>query len=118
MAQPQDDIFPWSKIFDYKDELNDHFEDINERIILVANERMDQSLAEQLNKKSLVRFHSKLGKILRENNINIPQPENENGRGEQLEKILNSVLKIQNKLSQHSNMEEINTMIDKINVEV
>jgi hypothetical protein len=40
MSQPQDDIFPWAKIFDYKDELNDHFEDINERITMVANEGM------------------------------------------------------------------------------
>ena len=36
MVQPQDGIFPWQKIFDYKDDLNDHFEDINERIIMVA----------------------------------------------------------------------------------
>ena len=40
VSQPQDDIFPWSKIFDYKDELNDHFDDINERILMVANDRM------------------------------------------------------------------------------
>ena len=72
MAQPQDDIFPWSKIFDYKDELNDHFEDINERINMVNGDRMSQFVAEQLNKRSLVRFYIKLGKILRENNIDIP----------------------------------------------
>ena len=36
-GQPQDDtIFPWFKIFDYKDELNDHFEDVNERIVMVS----------------------------------------------------------------------------------
>ncbi len=40
MSQPQDDTFPWAKIFDYKDELNEHFEDINERIAMVANDMM------------------------------------------------------------------------------
>ena len=39
-AWRKDNIFPWLKIFDYKDELNDHFEDINERILMVANETM------------------------------------------------------------------------------
>lgn len=70
MAQPQDGIFPWSKIFDYKDDLNDHFEDINDRITMVENDQMNQQLAEQLNKKSLIRFHAKITKILRECNIN------------------------------------------------
>jgi DNA-binding ferritin-like protein len=28
-------------IFDYKDELNDHFEDVNERILMVGNECMN-----------------------------------------------------------------------------
>ena len=74
MSQPQDDIFPWAKIFDYKDELNDHFEDINERITMVANEGMTYQVAEQLIKKSLIRFHTKLTKFLKESNINIPQP--------------------------------------------
>jgi hypothetical protein len=35
-GQPQDDTFPWFKIFEYKDELNDHFEDINERILMMS----------------------------------------------------------------------------------
>ncbi len=77
VSQPQGDIFPWSKIFDYKDELNDHFEDINERIVMVANERISQSVAEELNKKSLIRFHTKLTKFLKESNIVIPQPLND-----------------------------------------
>ena len=79
MSQPQDDIFPWARIFDYKDELNDHFEDINERIAMVANNAMTKQVAEQLNKKSLIRFHSKLTKFIKESNINKPQSLNDNG---------------------------------------
>ncbi len=71
MSQPQDDKIPWAKIFDYKDELNDHFEDINERIVMVANDMMSEKVAELLNKKSLVRFHTKLGKFLKDCNINV-----------------------------------------------
>lgn len=51
MSQPQDDTFPWAKIFDYKDELNEHFEDINERIAMVANDMMTVKVAKILNKK-------------------------------------------------------------------
>lgn len=40
-CQPQDQNFPWHRIFDYKDELNNHFEDINDRIRMVNNGEMN-----------------------------------------------------------------------------
>lgn len=40
--QPQDESLSWFKIFDYKDDLNDHFEDINERILMVQEGYMSQ----------------------------------------------------------------------------
>ena len=68
-GQPQDENFPWFKIFDYKDELNDHFEDINERILMVSKGDMNRQVAEKLNKKSILKFHGRLTKFIRNNNI-------------------------------------------------
>jgi hypothetical protein len=39
-SQPQDDILPWSKIFDYKDKLKDHFDETIDRIVMVCKEDM------------------------------------------------------------------------------
>ena len=39
-SQPQDDILPWSKIFDYKDKLRDHFNDIIDRVDMVCKEEI------------------------------------------------------------------------------
>ena len=70
MNKSEESIFPWSKIFEYRDELNDHFDDINERILMVGKDEMNYQAAEKLNKKSLIRFHAKITKFLRESNIN------------------------------------------------
>lgn len=39
-SQPQDDILPWLKIFDYKDKLRDHFNDIIDRVDMVCKEEI------------------------------------------------------------------------------
>lgn len=41
MNKSEESIFPWCKIFEYRDELNDHFDDINERILMVGKNEMN-----------------------------------------------------------------------------
>ena len=78
---------------------------------MVKNGEMNQLAAENLNKKSLVRFHAMLTKLLRESNIN-PQPENENSCYAKLEKVLGSILNLQNQLKVLNNGEIIKKSID------
>ena len=84
---------------------------------MVKDGEMNQKAAENLNKKSLVRFHAMLSKLLRESNIN-PQPENENSLYVKVEKVLGSILNVQNLLKVLNNSEKIKESINSMNLEL
>ena len=86
-SQPQDDILPWLKIFDYKDKLRDHFNDIIDRLDMVYKDEITKQVAEKRNKTSLIKFHMFLTKFLRDNNIN-PEQENEKESNQTIENVL------------------------------
>ena len=103
-------MFPWHRIFDYKDELNNHFEEITERIRMVENGELNMQAAENLNAKSLVRFNAILTKLLRENNIS-------KAFYVQFESTLRFINQLENQLKAENNVENINKeSIDKINL--
>ena len=56
---------------------------------------MNQEIAEKLNKKSLLRFHAKLTKFLKESKID---PQNDDLSDSKLEKVLSLVAQLQNQL--------------------
>ena len=100
--QPQDDIIPWNQIYEYRDELNNHFEDITARIILVGKEELSKEAGEQLNKKSLVKFHDFLSKFLEQRNISSLK-ESEIDCQSKLEKVLDTISQFLKTLSvQHA----------------
>lgn len=68
-SQPQDDMLPWLKIFEYKDKLRDHYNNILDRVDLVCKEEINKEYAEKLNKASLIEFYAFLTNFLKENNI-------------------------------------------------
>ena len=63
---------------------------------MVENDTMSKQVAEQLNKKSLIRFHAKITKILTECNImNIKVAEDDKTIGEKIETILKCIVEVQ-----------------------
>lgn len=84
---------------------------------MVKNGEMNQQAAENLNKKSLVRFHTMLSKLLRESNIN-PQPENENSLCVKVEKVLGSILNVQNLLKVMIDSKKMKESIDAMNLDL
>lgn len=98
-------------IFDYKDELNEHFEDINGNIDMVAKDSNLPNVGVKLNRKSLTRFHAKLTKILKA--MSIPTKSDED-----LGLILSSVAKIQDQLRAQNSEDQIRNLIKKLKDEI
>ena len=65
----------------------------------------------------MIKFHAFLTKFLRENNINTEQ-ENESETHVLAEKMLESMVQLQNQLKIPNNTQEIKKIIDKITIEI
>ena len=69
------------------------------------------------NKASLIEFHAYLTRFLSENNIKTEQ-ENDNESLVAVEKVLASMVQVQNQLKVPNNYQEINKTIDRMTMEI